>query len=55
MVSYYGRSGGDACWLVDGLIAVLAALFVLGAAICGLSALLSANKYLRADYDEMFC
>ena len=40
---------------VDGLIAVLAALFVLGAAICGLSALLSANKYLRADYDEMFC
>ncbi len=40
---------------VYGLIAVLAALFVLGAAICGLSALLSANKYLRADYDEMFC
>ena len=39
---------------VYGLIAVLAALFVLGAAICGLSALLSANKYLRADYDEMF-
>lgn len=38
----------------EGTAIVFAGLFVLGAAICGLSALLSANKYLKADYDEMF-
>lgn len=39
---------------LEGTAIVFVCLFVLGAAICGLSALLSANKYLKADYDEMF-
>lgn len=38
----------DLIWIVFG------SLIIVGILICGLASLLSTNKYLRADYDDMF-